>query len=428
MLKKHLSILFLLVMAVGAYAQSIPSGTARFEALGFNPFIMDAATDINRNPAWGGVYRHYSFGDIGRIAEDQDDKDYYRLPDQYAGVNFGVSKQWNAGLVLNRQEGQVFGGFGGSFRTYYTSLGIQAPIVPLEVLIGYTNNKKTLSIGLAPYYSRWSQDSTTTGPGDDITSDRSSMILGGTIGVVGKMKSGWWEASVDARLNKYKFERTTQPDSGTGTSVTDESKGGFEINANLRGFFLVNKPAKVNLVPYVSFGIFNWEPDRTPVTTTDEYKELIIRGGVGVNMPILGDGMLAGGLSVGYSSVEFTSSDTTGSFSGKITDFVLPQFNIGGEWKFNDWITGRFGYARAVTNRKTEVTSTSGSVSSTGELNQTLASDPNQTITLGLGWHFDRFSLDGLIGERFFQGGPYIFGGKRNDLYGVLSASYNFNK
>ena len=49
MLKKRLVVLLLMVMAVGVYAQSIPSGTGRFEALGNSPYILDAATDINNN-------------------------------------------------------------------------------------------------------------------------------------------------------------------------------------------------------------------------------------------------------------------------------------------------------------------------------------------------------------------------------------------
>jgi hypothetical protein len=35
--------------------------------LGNSRFILDAATDINNNPAWNTQYRNYAFGDIGRI-------------------------------------------------------------------------------------------------------------------------------------------------------------------------------------------------------------------------------------------------------------------------------------------------------------------------------------------------------------------------
>jgi hypothetical protein len=39
---------------------------------------------------------------------------------------------------------------------------------------------------------------------------------------------------------------------------------------------------------------------------------------------------------------------------------------------------------------------------------------------------FGSFSLDGLIGERYIQKGPNVLSGRENDLYGVVSISYNF--
>jgi hypothetical protein len=82
MLKKHLVVLLLMVMAVGVYAQSIPSGTGRYEALGSSPYILDAATDIYNNPVWSSYYRNYAFGDIGRDVVND-----FQLSGQYAGVS-----------------------------------------------------------------------------------------------------------------------------------------------------------------------------------------------------------------------------------------------------------------------------------------------------------------------------------------------------
>lgn len=41
---------------------------------------------------------------------------------------------------------------------------------------------------------------------------------------------------------------------------------------------------------------------------------------------------------------------------------------------------------------------------------------------------FGNFSLDVLTGERFIQISQNILSGKENDLYEVLSMSYNFKK
>jgi hypothetical protein len=416
MLKKHLTILLLLVMAVGAFAQSIPSGTARYEALGYNPFIMDAATDINRNPAWGGMYRNYTFGDIGRGSVGE-----LELTQQYAGVNFGLGKNFSAGMVLNKEEGEIFGG---EFYSYYNNLGISSPIVPFKGLIAYTATNKKLHIGLAPYFAMWSKKSTS----GTLDTTWNSMILGGTVGVYSKMKKGWVEGAVDVKLDKYKYERT---DTVAANNLTNETSGGLELSAFLRAFFEVYKPSKINLVPYVAFKMFNWEPKitQTPaLTQADEYKFLSISGGVGINMPVLDDGMLAGGLSVAYNSAEHNTSDTNYTDNTKVTEFVLPRFNLGLEWSFTDWLSGRAGYSRSVTSEKTTREYTAGSVSTTAEVTQLLASDPVETVTLGLGLHFGRFSFDGLIGERVFKHGTYLLSGYQDDLYAVISASYNFNK
>jgi hypothetical protein len=420
MLKKHLTVLLLLVMAVGALAQSIPSGTARYEALGYNPFIMDAATDINRNPAWGGMYRNYTFGDIGR-SSIAPEAPYLELSGQYAGVNFGLGKNFAAGMILNRNEGQIFSGY---LRAYYEGRGISAPIVPFEGLISYTAANKKFHIGLAPYIAMWSVDSTAGA----VDLKKSSMIFGGTIGVVSMMKNGWVEGNVDVRLNKYKYELT---DTVPSASLTDEASGGFELNAVIRGWFTVHKPGKINLVPYARFSMFSWKPDVTPAPLAiTEQKYLDIRGGVGINMPVLDDGMLAGGLSVGFNRDEYTTGPDTSGNKAVITytHFILPQFNFGLEWSFTEWLTGRVGYSRFVDSYNTKQEITAGNVTSTTELTKLEASNPEQTVTLGLGLHFGRFSFDGLIGEQFFQQGPNVLSGHTNDLYGVISASYNFNK
>lgn len=423
MLKKHFTILLLLViMTFGAFAQSIPSGTARYEALGYNPFIMDAATDINRNPAWGGMYRNYGFGDLGRATGNGSD---FYLDDQYVGVNFGLGKTINAGLILNKNKGMIFNSFwtgNGMFSVdgRYNGSGISNPIVPLEVLLGWSSQNKKLHIGLAPYYAGWSKDSTIAG----VLTERSSSTLGATLGVISIMKNGWLEGNVDFRMNSFKF---------ADTSVTYKNDGGMELGVVLRAFLMVNKPHKINFVPYGSFNMVSWKTNYVPVDpTAHEYKWNSFAFGVGVNMPVLDDGLLAGGLSFSMNSYEDAATandpETGSTYNYKATWMNLPQFNIGLEWGFADWFTGRAGYSRAVVNQKVTFTSTSGGTSTTSEIKEMLASNPDQTITLGAGFHFNRFSLEGTIGEKFFQRGPYILSGRSTDMFGVLSASYNFNK
>ncbi|RPI19403.1 MAG: hypothetical protein EHM58_01945 [Ignavibacteriae bacterium] len=422
MLKKHFTILLLLViMTAGGFAQSIPSGTARVEALGLNPFIMDAATDINRNPAWGGYYRNYIFGDIGK-AEGSDNAFY--LDNQYLGVNFGLGKTWNAGLVINKNEGIIFEGLFNTNETFRNSF-ISNPIVPIKLLVGYTNSSKKLHVGLAPYYGAWSSD-TISGAN---SLKKKSGVLGGTLGVVSIMKNGWVEGNVDFRMNSFELTRVISEPAST---VTYKNDGAMEIAAALRAFFTVNRPNKINVVPYANFRMVNWQPNYVPVDPTGhDYKWFNLGVGIGVNMPVLDDGLFAGGLSFGMGSFEdiATANNETGiTYNYKNSSTTLPQFNAGLEWQFADWFTGRLGFMRSVIKIKEEYSQTVGGVSSSAEVNNTFASNPDQTISLGAGFHFDRFSLEGTIGEKFFQRGPYILSGKGTDMFGVLSASYNFNK
>ena len=425
MLKKHLTVLLLLVMAVGAYGQSIPSGTARYEALGYNPFIMDAATDINRNPAWTGMYRNYAFGDIGRATGSESSSNFY-LDGQYGALNFGISKTITLGMVLNKDE-SLWGSFNDASASQTPgAYNVQTPIVPFKGLFSYST--KTMNLGVAPYFAMWSNDNILTGVGTTNEAKSNSYTLGGSIGVVTKLKTGWIEGAVDIKLNKWKFDSTiTNPSSST----TVESQGGMELGAFVRGWFMVSKPSKINLVPYVSFKLFSWNPKVTtsPTATTagqTDISWMFINGGLGINMPILDNGMLAGGLSSGITTYKSTPNDTT-KYEVKKTLLVLPQFNFGLEWTFTDWLTARGGYSRSITRQKDTYTAT-GSITNIGEYNYQFASIPDQTITLGLGFHFNRFSIEGTMGEKFFQKGPYVLSGGTTDMFGLLSASYNFNK
>lgn len=404
---KLLSIMLLGIMLVSSvsFGQSIPSGTARYEALGYNPFIKDASIDINRNPSWSTVYRNYAFGDIGRDAVGNDQ---YQLTEQWAGINFGVSKDVSLGLVLNKFEDSWT-----DFTNNANSFGISRPVVPLKVLFGWQMSPK-FALGVAPYYAGWSSEYDTTGQ----NYKRNSSTFGGTIGLLGKLEGGWIEGAVDMKINKYKFDRTI-----AATNFIDENEGGLEFDIFTRAFFTVNKNLGVNLVPYLNFSMFSWNPTSTPLVAGGypKYSHMNFMGGIGLNMPILDNGLLAGGLSAGFhsSEVKFETSNLT----NKMSSFVLPQFNLGIEWPFTEWLTGRAGYMRAVSSTKDEWT---GAVnfftSGTG------VSDAKQTITCGFGLDFNRFNLSGTVGEKLFKDGFYIMTGKTNEMFGVLSASYYFGK
>lgn len=385
-----LSILFVVLMLTSvSYSQSIPSGTARYEALGYNPFLWDASIDINRNPAWAGYYQNYTFGDIGRNTNN-----YFELSEQFAAVNFGVSKEISLGMVLNKREDRWndFIGF---------APGVAEPIVPFKLLFAYAT--KDFALGVAPYVAMWSLDSTL----NSVKQEWSSTVIGGQIGTVISFDKSLLEASIGVKSNGYEY---------TTTNYTDKTDGGLQLDAFLRGKFYFQKGSSIAFVPYVGFGMFNWTPNANG-TAGNEVKNMEFNLGAGINMPVLDDGRMMGGISFGYRTYEVATVFEYSSMS-------LPKFNLGLEWGFTDWLTGRLGYSRAVFSDKVTVLSTSPN----NEWNWQYASDPQQTITMGLGLHFGRFSIDGTIGERLLKQGPYVVTGNSNDLFGMISASYNFKK
>jgi hypothetical protein len=211
----------------------------------------------------------------------------------------------------------------------------------------------------------------------------------------------------------------------------------MQLQAFARGWFLISKPSKINFVPYVGFSMFNWNPNITTTptatnTTQPNIKNFSLTGGLGLNLPVLDDGLLAGGLSTGISSYDITPVHRSFGESGDTVEiknnfFTLPQFNIGLEWKFTEWLTARIGYMRSITNTKTDTISTTGIVKEI-MYSYSAVSNPDQTITTGLGLQFGRFSFDGTVGEKFYQRAPWIISGHATDLFGVASVSYNFNK
>ncbi|MCX7832656.1 MAG: hypothetical protein N2490_00380 [Ignavibacteria bacterium] len=389
--KLLLSILFVILMltSVSFSQDAIPSGTARYEALGYNPFLWDASIDINRNPAYAGYYHDYAFGDIGRNAVN-----LFELTEQFGAVNFGLSKEISLGMVLNKREDKwnSFIGF---------APDIAEPIVPFKLLFAYAT--KEFSLGVAPYIAMWSLDSTL----NNVKQEWTSTVIGGQVGTIVNFNKNLFEASIGVKLNKYEY---------TTTGASAKTDGGMQLDAFLRGKFYFERNSKVGFVPYVGFNMFNWTPNVNN-TAGNDVKEMNIAVGAGINMPVLDDGLMMGGVSFGYYKWETTTVI-------EVTRMDFPKFNLGLEWTFTDWLKGRLGYSRSVISEKV----IQKTVTPNNEWNIKYPTDPRQTITLGIGMNFGRFAIDGTIGERMLKDGPYIISGNTNDLFGMISASYNFKK
>jgi len=411
MLKHFLAVMLLFVLAVSTYSQSIPSGTGRYTALGSSPFILDASTDIFNNPAWNNYYRNYAFGDLNTSATIGSPETSGESSDNFngnAGVTFGVGKKWNLGMIINRRQDSW---------SSFTGLASVNPIVPFMGLIGYSASKN-FHVSLAPYVSMGSSSKTDTNLATNV--DNSAMSIGANLGFMYLIKKGWVEGAIMFRMNSYKNDS-----SFTGFSSVSDNDGGMEFGVNLRGWMYPTKGSKVAVVPFLGFSSFSFTPkntttigDSTVVTTGSDYSSMSIYGGVGLNWPIMDDIQIAGGVTALYntSKVSDTASET------KTTNFIAPGFNMALETRITDWITARLGFSKSINMYKKEENN------STIEISDLRANDDASTVNLGAGFHFGRFSIDATVSERWLKQGPNFVSGQSTDLFGIISASYNFNK
>lgn len=407
MLKHFLAVMLLFVMGVSAYSQSIPSGTGRYTALGSSPYILDASTDIFNNPAWNNYYQNYAFADLNQFGESDDF-------DGNAGVTFKVGKQWNLGMIINRRQDSW---------NLMSGVARNTPKVPFMGLIGYSANKN-FHISLAPYVSMGSYERVSTDTVTGYTAKNTSRSIGANLGFIYMIKKGWIEGNVKFRMNGYKNDSTA-----TSFSSLDENDGGMEIGAMFRGWIYPSKGSKIAVVPFLGFGSMSFTPKNTTTvggtttsTTGTEVNLMNVYGGVGLNWPIMDDIQIAGGVAVSYSTQKYTTTTGTTSNVDKYTRFVAPSFNMALETRITDWITGRLGFNKSISTNEDDL------ANSTSTLNELTGSSAASTINLGAGFHFGRFSIDATVSERWLKQGPNFVSGQNTDLFGIISASYNFAK
>jgi hypothetical protein len=401
MLKHFLAVMLLFVVGVSTFSQSIPSGTGRYTALGSSPFILDAHVDMLNNPAWNNYYRNYAFADLNQFGESDDFNGS-------AGVTFGVGKKWNLGMIINRRLDSW---------DLMSGNANNRPIVPFYGMIG-TSLNKNFHVSLAPYVTMGSFERTDTN--GSLLVKNSSRSLGANLGFIYMIKKGWIEGNFKFRMNGYKNDS-----SFTGFSSVSENDGGIEFGASFRGWIYPSKGSKVAIVPVLGFSTFSFTPKNTTtsggvtvVSTGNDVSLMSINGGVGLNWPIMDDIQIAGGVMASYNTTK--TSDT--AIENKSTSFVAPSFHMALETRITDWITARLGFTKAINTLDNEV------LNATQTAKGLFANSDASTINLGAGFHFGRFSVDATVSERWLKQGPNFVSGQNTDLFGIISASYNFAK
>jgi hypothetical protein len=167
-------------------------------------------------------------------------------------------------------------------------------------------------------------------------------------------------------------------------------------------------------------------PDPVSEYDHDEY-EL----GIGESFR-MGNVLIVGGLSLertvlvsNYKNVGASSKTTT-----TIDD--LPRVNLGAEIGLASWFVARIGYFDRLATTETAVETSSGKTTTTITSELPWYGDPNglsaaqQRVTIGFGIKIESFVFDGTIGEGYFLNGPWPLSGIGQQMFGVMSMSFQF--
>jgi hypothetical protein len=412
-----ISLLSLLLVSVSIYPQEMKKsgGLARLMSMGRNPYIYDPFfTTIN--PAWGAAYDNFIFGDLGSTTGPF-------APGgagEYISANFRLSPKFTLGGLISRTDFN-----GASIALLDPGTRLQGGVVDvvnglvgggsvtpldanLELFSSLKIDKFTLGFGLA-YAS--TTHKVPAGTGQNIGSASQVGVNGGIImDFSGKVK-------LDASLSLMFPSASFQPFQANETTASQTIIG---INGRL---FWKYTP-KVTFVPAISFVSLSGSADHGIGNTTisgDLPSAKLFAIGFGINYYV-GDFLLSGGPSFITSSVT-TPAGNNGpppELTATVTSF--PVWNLGLEWNFLDWLTGRLGFVSVKSVSSAESPSGTGKV----ETVNTVFFPPQGGFTLGLGFKFGDFYLDGTVNEDVLRKGLSNIGNGNPSAatFAYLSAGY----
>lgn len=391
--------LITLLFSVSTFAQyEQTGGFARIRGMGNNPYIVDPFF-MTVNPAWGGHYQNFLFGDLGSQTAPWGTGGN----GQFVAANFHVGGGLSLGGMLTRNDfigfsiGRLdpFSGAGTSvISSVNNTVGFGA-VLPmnnnLELMGSYKSGGTAFGFGVA-YASTNNEFAPDTGAG----SIGSATQLGFNAGIVTKLSGSFM---LDLGASLILPSASYEPPAGNSTEASQTI-----ILVNGRIFW--QHSSKLAFVPSVVFLTSSGTLDNGTTgttTSTDLISYTLIAVGFGLNYHV-GDFLLAGG--PGFASASATTSSTDTSPETSVSAFIFPVWNLGVEWNLTDWLVGRFGYVAAnasVTNEQ------AASVNSVNELISTQYSPLG--ATLGVGFRLGNFSIDATVNEDVLRQGLNNIGG-----------------
>lgn len=458
-MKRSLMLFALILLLVVLISSSAFATLARIRSLGNADYFFKDIYQIYRNPAWLGMYTNSVYGELGTYGYYYDGVEQYdeTSQGQFLGINYKVYKGLSLGLTLSREvdwmpsEFEIFDHWEGEF---------PAPINGYDILASYDFEK--LHLGVSFYHAGNKEDKTDaytredTTTGDEYYFDRltenefSSAITSLTGGVLfdfdeNKCIEGMLRLSFDRSKYDYYYSDTLRSDTYYEREIKNkiyETDGGTRIEFGARAFWEIIE--SFQLVPLFAFGTesisldsmvidFYRDSDPFPDERADtasgksgDLKKNYLFFGLGGNLK-LDKGMVAGGLNL----TRVKTTDERGA-RGTVehTETFMPGFNLGVEYELTKWLVARIGMEKWFGSSEVKSDSAYSDppwlYESHYNLKDRFSNYPEDFIGLGVGFKFSKFKVDATVGENSLFEGTYLLSGRERNLFGTLSAIFEF--
>ncbi len=390
-------------------------GYARILGMGNNPYIVDPFF-VTANPAWGAYYDHFTFGDLGSTAGAFAKGGV----GQFVSANFRLNPEFTLGFLLTRND---FNGLGiarldpnGIVGSVTGTTGLNNN---LELLGTMTMGNTAIGFGIA-YTSTNNENIPPTGG----STSSSAKQLGFNLGLISMLTSSM-KLDLGASL--------VLPSASLETPVVNNIQNNQDVSetiilANARLF--MDYSSKWAFVPVVNFMMSSGTQERqdpadpTKSASGDLASRMALMVGLGINYHV-GDFLLAGGPAFAFVKTS-QDSDKFNATKNVTTNTLFPLWNMGIEWKMNDWFVARLGYIATTVKQSNEVGNANVTETIATLFPGAVGIQTFNGATVGVGFRLGSFSLDATVNEDVLRQGLNNLGGNgpNGATFAYLSASY----
>jgi hypothetical protein len=379
----------------------------RIRSLGNADYYFKDIYHIYTNPAYLGLYTNSVYGELGTYQGDS-----YTPENQFLGINYKVYKGLSLGLTLNRQnfwDPRIFDEFG-------KIQNFPLPMNEYDFLASYDFEKFHLGASLYHAGNKWEE---TTKNGTSMSEEMSS----GTTTLTGGFLFDLNESNCLEGMLRLNFDRAEDSYRSGSISITDKTDGGNGIEFGARGFFEATPDFQVvPLLVWSTETISLKHTEKNNNYSTGDLKMSYFLLALGGNLK-LEKGMVAGGINLTRSS-DKDERDTISTYES--TDWSMPGFNLGVEYELTKWLVGRVGMEKDFGKYETKSDYSSSYYTIHYDTKGRYTSSSVDFIGLGVGFKFSKFKVDATVGDNNFFEGSYIASGVQRNLFGILSAIFEF--